>query len=71
MSAGNAKARLKRAPFNAAIRHLQLAHAVATAAERAATHDLVPVHTLADVLVAILPLLDGALGALDEMEARP
>lgn len=58
-------------PLNVAIRNLQLAHAVATAAERAATHDLVEVHCLADVLVAIVPLIERGLDALDELEAAP
>jgi hypothetical protein len=58
-------------PLNVAIRNLQLAHAVATAAERAATHDLVEVHCLADVLVALVPLIERGLGALNELEARP
>lgn len=53
-----------------AIRSLQKAHAVATVAERAATHDLIEVHCLADVLVAMLALLEGALDALDDLEAR-
>jgi len=57
-------------PLNVAIRNLQLAHAVATTAERAATHDLVEVHCLADVLVAIVPLIERGLNALSELEAR-
>ena len=57
-------------PLNVAIRHMQLAHAVATVAERAATHDMVEVHSLADVLVAIIPLIEHGLDALDALEAR-
>lgn len=58
-------------PLNVAIRNLQLAHAVSDAAERAATHDLVEVHCLADVLVAVIPLIERALDALDQLEAQP
>jgi len=58
-------------PLDVAIRNLQLAHAVATAAERAATHDLIEVHCLADVLVALVPLIERGLNALDKVEARP
>ena len=43
---------------------------MATTAERAATHDLVEVHCLADVLVAIVPLIERGLNALSELEAR-
>lgn len=57
-------------PLDVAIRNLQLAHAVATAAERAATHDLVEVHCLADVLAALVPLIERGLNALDNLEAR-
>jgi hypothetical protein len=57
-------------PLNVAIRNLQLAHAVATSAERAATHDLVEVHCLADVLVALVPLIERGLDALDKVETR-
>lgn len=57
-------------PLDVAIRNLQLAHAVASAAERAATHDLVEVHCLADVLVALVPLIERGLDALDKVEAR-
>lgn len=57
-------------PLNVAIRNLQLAHAVATVAERAATHDMVEVHDLADVLVAIISLIERGWDALDELEAR-
>ena len=57
-------------PLDVAIRNLQLAHAVATAAERAATHDLVEVHCLADVLVALVPLIERGLDALDKVGAR-
>lgn len=58
-------------PLDVAIRNLQLAHAVATAAERAATHDLIETHVLADVLIATIPLIERGLSALDELEARP
>lgn len=58
-------------PLDVAIRNLQLAHAVATAAERAATHDLVEVNCLADVLVALIPLIERGLNALDKVGARP
>lgn len=58
-------------PLDVAIRNLQLAHAVATAAERAATHDLVELHCLADVLVALVPLIERGLDALDKLEAAP
>lgn len=61
----------KRASLDVAIRKLQLARAVALSAERASTHDLVALDCVADVLVAILPLIDTALDALDESEARP
>jgi hypothetical protein len=57
-------------PLNVAIRNLQTAHAVATVAERAATHDMVEVHCLADVLVAVIPLIERGLDALDALEAR-
>lgn len=57
-------------PLDVAIRNLQLAHAVATAAERAATHDLIEVHCLADVLVALVPLIERGLNALDKLETR-
>ncbi|GFE91531.1 hypothetical protein [Steroidobacter agaridevorans] len=60
----------KPGSLDMAIRSLQKAHAVATVAERAATHDLIELHYLADVLLAILPLLEGALDALDELEAQ-
>lgn len=80
MKAGKACARPERAsgettaldlgPLNVAIRNFQLAHAVATSAERAATHDLVEVHCLADVLVALIPLIERGLDALDKLEAR-
>jgi hypothetical protein len=63
---------LALSPLDVAIRNLQLAHAVATAAERAATHDLLEVHCLADVLVALVPLIERGLDALDKVEAgRP
>lgn len=58
-------------PLNVAIRNLQLAHAVATATERAATNDLIELHIAADVLVAIIPLIERGLNALDKMAARP
>lgn len=58
----------RREPLNAAIRTLQQAHAVATVAERAATNDMVEAHVLADVLVAVLLLIDIALEALDTAE---
>jgi hypothetical protein len=58
-------------PLNVAIRNLQLAHAVATVAERAATHDMAEVHDLADVLDAIIPLIERGLDALDELGAPP
>jgi len=61
---------LKPGSLDVAIRSLQKAHAVATVAERAATHDLIELHCLADVLVTILPLLEGALGALDKLNGR-
>jgi len=48
---------------------LQLTQAVVTCAERAATHDLVEVHCLADVLVAVSPMIELALDALDRLEA--
>lgn len=57
-------------PLDVAIRNFQLAHAVATAAERAATHDLVEVHCLADVLVVLVPLIERGLDALDKVEER-
>lgn len=57
------------APLDVAIRNLQLAHAVAIAAERAATNDMIELHIAADVLVAIIPLIERGLGALDELEA--
>ncbi|WP_116812094.1 hypothetical protein [Steroidobacter cummioxidans] len=58
-------------PLNVAIRNMQLAHAVATVAERAATHDMAEVHCLADVFVVVVSLIERGLGALDELEARP
>jgi hypothetical protein len=58
-------------PLNVAIRNTQLAHAVATVAERAATHDMVEVHCLADVLIVVVSLIERALDSLDESEARP
>lgn len=61
----------KRASLDMAIRKLQLARAVTLSAERAATHDLVPLDCVADVLVAILPLIDSALEALDQVKVRP
>jgi hypothetical protein len=60
-----------RDSLSAAIRNFQLVYAVATAAERAATHDLVEVHCLADVFVALISLIDNGLHALNELEARP
>lgn len=57
-------------PLNVAIRNMQLAHAVATAAERAATHDMVEVHCLADVLVVVIPLIERGLDALEALGAR-
>jgi hypothetical protein len=53
-----------------AIRNLQLAHAVVTVAERAATHDMAEVHCLADVLVVVIPLIERGLNALDKLEVR-
>jgi hypothetical protein len=58
-------------PLNVAIRNMQLAHAVAAVAERAATHDMVEVHCLADVFVVVVSLIGRGLDALDELEARP
>lgn len=58
-------------PLNVAIRNMQSAHAVATVAERAATHDMVEVHCLADVFVVVVSLIERGLDALDELEARP
>lgn len=58
-------------PLNVAVRNFQLAHAVATVAERTATHDMAEVHCLADVFVAVVSLIERGLGALDESEARP
>ena len=58
-------------PLNVAGRNLQLAHAVATVAERAATHDMVEVHCLADVFVVLVSLIERGLDGLDELEARP
>jgi hypothetical protein len=58
-------------PLNVAIRNMQLARAVATVAERAATHDMVEVHCLADVFVVVVPLIERGLDGLDELEARP
>jgi len=79
--AGKAEMRPKRSsgdttahgldPLNVAIRNMQLAHAVATVAERAATHDMVEVHCLADVFVVVVSLIERGLDALDELEARP
>jgi hypothetical protein len=57
-------------PLNVAARNLQLAHAVATVAERAATHDMAEVHCLADVFVVIVSFIERGLNALDELEAR-
>ncbi len=74
MKALKGSARPARASGDAvvlAIRNLQVAHAVATAAERAATHDLIEGHCLADVLVAIVLLVERGLEALDHMKARP
>ncbi|WP_116813777.1 hypothetical protein [Steroidobacter cummioxidans] len=78
--AGKAEARPERAsgettavgldPLNVAIRNLQLAHAVVTVAERAATHDMVEVHCLADVLLVVIPLIERGLDALDQLGAR-
>jgi hypothetical protein len=48
---------------------MQMAHAVATVAERAATHDLVDVHCLADALVAMIWLIENGQDALDKLEA--
>ncbi len=59
----------KRSPLDVATRNLQVAHAVATVAERAATHDLVEVHYLADVLVALIQLIENGQDALDQLEA--
>jgi hypothetical protein len=55
-------------PLDVAIRNLQLAHAVATATERSATHDLIEVHCLADVLVVLIPLIERGLDALDDLK---
>lgn len=57
------------APLDVAIRNLQLAHAVATAAERAATHDMIELHIAADVLVVIASLVERGLDTLDKLEA--
>lgn len=57
-------------PLDVAIRNMQFAHAVATVAERAATHDMVEVHHLADVLVVVVSLIERGRDALDELEAR-
>lgn len=62
---------LRLDPLNVAVRNLQLAHAVATVAERAATHDMAEVHCLADVLVVVVSLIERGLDALDASEARP
>lgn len=53
-------------PLNVAIRNFQQAHAVATAAERVATHDLVEVRCLAHVLAALIPPIERGLDALDQ-----
>ena len=58
-------------PIDVAIRNLQLPHAVATATERAATSDLIELHIAADVVVAIIPLIERGLNALDKVEAWP
>jgi hypothetical protein len=58
-------------PLNVAIRNMQLAHAVATVAERAATHDMVEVHCLADAFLVVVSLIERGLDALDESESRP
>nr|WP_298717237.1 hypothetical protein [uncultured Steroidobacter sp.] len=60
---------LQEDPLGAVTRQLQLTQAVVTCAERAATHDLVEVHCLADVLVAITPMIELTLHVLDQMEA--
>lgn len=57
-------------PLNVALRNLQLAHAVATVAERAATHDMAEVHCLADVFVVVVSLIERGLDALDESEVQ-
>lgn len=57
--------------LNVALRSLQLAHAVATVAERAATHDMAEVHCLADVLVVVVSLMERGLDALDIEGRRP
>ena len=57
-------------PLNVAVRDLQLARAIATVAERAATHDMVEVHCLADVFVVVVSLIERGLDALDESEVR-
>jgi len=54
-------------PLDEAIRNMQLAHAVATVAERAATHDMVEVHHIADVLVVVALLTERGLDALDKL----
>lgn len=78
MSGRKANARPKRATtkspatnsLNAAIRTLQQAHAVATVAERAATNGMVEAHVLADVLVAIVAMIQQGLDAIDKAEVR-
>lgn len=55
--------------LDAAIRKLQLVDAVVQCSERAATHDLVEVHQLADVLAAVAAMIEQALDMLDEYEA--
>ncbi|HWK49907.1 MAG TPA: hypothetical protein VNR40_08460 [Steroidobacter sp.] len=58
-------------PLNVAIRNMQLAHAVAAVAKRAATHDMVEVHCLTDAFLVVVSLIERGLDALDESEARP
>ncbi len=50
-------------PLNVAIRNMQLAHAVATVAERAATHGMVEAHCLADVFLVVVSLIERGLDA--------
>ncbi len=66
-----AETAVTRDSLSATIRKFQLVHAVTTVAERAATHDLVEMHSLADVLVVLIPLIETGLAALNDLEARP
>lgn len=68
-SSGRAIA-LDLGPLKVRSRNRGLAHAVTTVTEGAATHDLVEVPCLADVLAAFVSLIERGLDALGKVEAR-